>query len=117
MRHSLLSVCLLSRNVMKSRLLLFVFTLVSSSVAMAQGLTADRQMQISQMLSRVTSREVCRGSAQVSRMVVDGKQVQIYTSTGFSYYPFREDNVAAIYDSVRLLLPDAYRNFNIEIYT
>ena len=44
-------------------------------------------------------------------------RVQIYATVGLSYYPFREDNVRALRDSVRALLPREFRKARIEIYT
>ena len=44
-------------------------------------------------------------------------RVQIYATIGLSYYPFREDNVQALRDSVRALLPQEFRKARIESYT
>lgn len=45
------------------------------------------------------------------------KRVRIYTSVGLSYYPFREENLRAMRDSVRLLLPPEFRKAAIELYS
>ena len=44
-------------------------------------------------------------------------RVRVYASIGLSYYPFREENVRAMRDSVRAALPAEYRKARIEIYT
>ena len=83
----------------------------------AQSLPADSRMDIADMLTRIVSREVLGGSVKVDRTRAAGDKVEIYASIGLSYYPFREDNVEAIYDSVRMLLPNKYANYNISIIT
>ena len=50
-------------------------------------------------------------------MKAAGDKVEIHASIGLSYYPFREDNVQAMYDSVRAVLPERYANYKLAIYT
>ncbi|MBR7114672.1 MAG: xanthan lyase, partial [Alistipes sp.] len=95
-------------------LLLALFT---SSIASAQALSSDVRDEISDLLTRIVSREVLGGSAKVDRTRSSGDHLEIYASIGLSYYPFREDNVQAIYDSVRMCLPSRYANYKLSIIT
>ena len=56
-------------------------------------------------LTRIVSREVAGGYVKVTGAKVSRGRVRIETSIGLSYYPFREQNVRAMYDSVRAVLP------------
>ena len=96
--------------------LLFIATALCS-FASAQSLPTDTRLDIADMLTRIVSREVLGGSVKVDRSRVAGDKVEIHASIGLSYYPFREDNVQAIYDSVRMLLPERYADYNISIIT
>ena len=103
-------------NKLHRNILLFA-TILLSGFAQAQTLPTDSRLDIADMLTRIVSREVLGGSVKVDRTRAAGDKVEIYASIGLSYYPFREDNVQAIYDSVRMLLPDKYSNYNISIIT
>ena len=69
------------------------------------------------MLTRIVAREVLGGSTKVDRVRISGDKIDINASIGLSYYPFREDNVAAIYDSVRQLLPEKYASYRLSLIT
>ena len=95
----------------------FVIALMVSGVAMAQTLSSHTRLQVAQTLTRIVAREVLGGAVKVDRIKAAGDKLEIYASVGLSYYPFREDNVQAMYDSVRLALPDKYANYRISIIT
>lgn len=94
-----------------------LFATFTSSTTLAQSLSSDVRNEISEVLTRIVSREVLGGGAKVDRVRASGDKLEIYASIGLSYYPFREDNVQAIYDSVRMCLPDRYSNYNLSIIT
>jgi hypothetical protein len=60
-------------------LLLALFT---SSIASAQALSSDVRDEISDVLTRIVSREVLGGSAKVDRTRSSGDQLEIYASIG-----------------------------------
>ena len=68
-------------------------------------------------LTRIVAREVAGGYVKVQAVKASRSRVRIYASIGLSYYPFREQNVLAMYDSVRAVLPAGYRKARIELYT
>ena len=93
---------------MKNRLLILFLPLLLSVVpAAAKGLSAEKRKEISQMLTRILDREVAGCKTNVTQVVDAGNRLTLYASIGMSYYPFRERSVAAIYDSIRSLLPAA----------
>ena len=75
------------------------------------------RQEIARMLTRVTAREVAGGWVRIDRMQASRSRVRLHASIGLSYYPFREQSVEAVYDSVRQLLPPEFRRARIELYT
>lgn len=108
-----------------------VFALLISTIALtlfssASGAeigTATRN-EIAQLLTRIVSREVSTGylrpeqiRVRVQGVEASRKRVRIFASIGLSYYPFRQESVAALRDSVRGVLPEEFRKASIELYT
>ena len=91
--------------------------LLLSSVASAGVPSSAERREITDVLSRILRREVLGGGCKIDRMRANGDRLEIYASVGLSYYPFREDNVQAIYDSIRAVLPAEYDRYKIELYT
>ena len=83
----------------------------------AAGINATQKREIGEMLTRIVAREVSGGSVRVDRTRITNERIEIYASIGLSYYPFREENVAAIYDSVRTVLPAEYADRKLSIIT
>ena len=96
---------------------LLAVALFISSNALSQTISSDTRSEIADVLSRIVHREILGGGAKINRMKAAGDQVEIHASIGLSYYPFREDNVQAMYDSVRAVLPERYANYKLAIYT
>lgn len=103
---------------MKNRLLFLVLLLgLGWQGASAAGVDAAARREIGRTLTRIVGREVSGGYVRIQGVDASRKRVRIYTSVGLSYYPFREGNVQAMYDSVRAVLPAEYRKARIELYT
>ncbi len=83
----------------------------------AAEIGAGTRREIGQMLTRVVGREVAGGSVRVDAVKASRSRVRVFTSIGMSYYPFREENTQAIYDSVRVILPREFAKARIELYT
>lgn len=94
-----------------------VVALFTSSVASAGVPTSTERQEITNVLNRILRREVLGGGCKIDRMRASGDRIEIYASAGLSYYPFREDNVQAIYDSIRAVLPVEYSRYKIVLYT
>lgn len=95
----------------------FIFSLMLLFVAdaSAQVLSVAERDSLSAVLSRILEREVSRTRTNVRSARFRRGCLTIETSITLSYYPFREDNVHAMYDSVRRILPEKYRRYNIEL--
>lgn len=93
------------------------FTLFTSSVASAQALSSDSRTEVADVLTRIVEREILGGYVKVDRTKVAGDKLEIYASIGLSYYPFREDNIQAMYDSVRMVLPDKFAKYKLSLIT
>ena len=103
---------------MKNRLLILFLPLLLSVVpAAAKGLSAEKRKEISQMLTRILDREVAGCKTNVTQVVDAGNRLTLYASIGMSYYPFRERSVAAIYDSIRSLLPASLARRRLSLVT
>ena len=104
---------------MKHRLLyLFAaWLLFGLQPASAAEINAATRQRIAQTLERIVDREVKGTVVRVQSVKASRGKVQIYASIGLSYYPFREENTRALYDSVRALLPRDYSKAKIELYT
>ena len=84
----------------------------------AQSVTSKNRQDIADVLNRIVRREVVTvKDIAVERTSVNGKRLTIYTSIDMSYYPFREDNIEPIYDSVRSVLPEKFEDYEISIVT
>lgn len=94
-----------------------VFLLFAFLSVHAAELSRQQRAEVGCTLTRILLREVSGGYVKVQRAKVSRGRVRIETSVGLSYYPFREDNVRAMYDSVRAVLPREYRKARIELYT
>lgn len=94
-----------------------VVALFSSTIASAQALSSSARGDVADVLTRIVSREILGGYVKVDRTKAAGDKFEIYASIGLSYYPFREDNVQAMYDSVRMALPEKYSKHKISLIT
>lgn len=72
---------------------------------------------ISALLSRMIDREVMGGTTRITTYSLRGRLLRLNATIGLANYPFREERVKAIYDSVRRELPASWRNYRLEIYT
>ena len=103
---------------MKTKFLSFFLLLCFGwQQAPAAGVDAATRREIGRTLSRIVAREVSGGFVRIEGVDASRKRVRIYTSVGLSYYPFREQNLRAMYDSVRAVLPPEYRKASIELYS
>ncbi len=103
---------------MKNRLFTLLLPLLMlCSPAAAKGISAEKQTEISEMLTRILDREVLGAKTTITRVVDSGNRLTLYASIGMSYYPFREGSVAAIYDSIRSALPASLARRRLSLVT
>ncbi len=102
---------------MKNKLIALLISLVALCSVSAAEVDVHTRQEIGRTLTRIVAREVSGGYVKVQAVKASRSRVQIYASIGLSYYPFREQNVLALYDSVRAVLPGEFRKARIELYT
>lgn len=91
------------------RILLLLAALGAAHAAPAAAVSASTRLAVGRTLTRIVAREVSGGYVRVQSMQASRGRVRVYASIGLSYYPFREENVRAMRDSVRAALPAEYR--------
>lgn len=102
---------------MKIKILCLLFTLWAYHNPCTAQIKADTRRELSKVLNRIVEREVTGAAFRIQSVKATRGSVRIYASIGLSYYPFREENSKAIYDSIRAVLPREYRKARIELYT
>ena len=83
----------------------------------AQELSMDIRQHIGKYLDDIARKEVSIGRIQIDSTAVSGKTLQLFANMNCAYIPFRENNVAEIYDGVQHLLPAEFASHKLEIYT
>ena len=108
----------MKRILLKITIFFLLFFVADRAVAAPKSVVTDEQKTaITQTLTRILQREVKGVPANVTSVTVKGGKVRVVTSAGLSYYPVREDNLKAMCDSIRPLLPRKLRGKQIEIYS
>ena len=102
---------------MKFKVLFMMFVLSTCLDVSAEPINAATRQTIGKMLNRIVAREVTGANLRIQSIKASRGRVQIYATIGLSYYPFREENTKAIYDSIRAILPREYRKARLELYT
>ena len=84
----------------------------------AQSISSKQRQDMTEVLNRIVRREVVPvKNIVIERTAVNGKTLTLYTTIDMSYYPFREDNIEPIYDSIREVLPEKFEDYKIQIVT
>lgn len=102
---------------MKNRFLALLLLLFISVAARAAEVGVATRQEVGRVLTRIVAREVDGGYVKVQAVKASRGRVQIYASIGLSYYPFREQNVRSMRDSVRAALPREFAKARIELFT
>lgn len=95
----------------------WILAVLFAGSASAKGLSRARQAELSELLTRILDREVRGNKTRITGAVESNGRLTLYASAGMSYYPFREENVAAIYDSIRALLPESFARHRLTLIT
>jgi hypothetical protein len=83
----------------------------------AQELSTDVRRQIGEYLTRVAREEISVGRIRIDTVTIEGKTVRLFANMNCAYIPFREENVAAIYQGVKALLPSDFAGYDVQIRT
>lgn len=87
----------------------------TASGVYAQSITPKMRRDMGEVLTRIVRREITSGDIKVERTAVSGNRLTLYTNIDMSYYPFREENIPPLYDSVRAVLPERFADWRIRI--
>ena len=86
-------------------------------ISNAQELSADVRQKIGDLLDNVALKEISVGRVKIDSVAVEGKTLQLFANMNCAYIPFREDNVAEIYQGVVALLPAEFAKHDLQIWT
>lgn len=86
-------------------------------ISNAQELSADVRQKIGNLLDNVALKEISVGRVKIDSVAVEGKTLQLFANMNCAYIPFREDNVAEIYQGVAALLPAEFAKHELQIWT
>lgn len=103
---------------MKNRLLILFLPLLLSVVPAAAKASRPKSGRRFRKCSPASSTARWRAARRTShRSSTQATRLTLYASIGMSYYPFRERSVAAIYDSIRSLLPASLARRRLSLVT
>ena len=83
----------------------------------AQELPTDVRQAIGKFLDTTARKEVSVGRISIDSVAVEGNTLQLFANMNCAYIPFREDNVAEIYQGVSALLPVEFAKYKLQIRT
>jgi len=86
-------------------------------IGSAQELSADVRQKIGELLDNIAQKEISVGRIKIDSVAVEGKTLQLFANMNCAYIPFREDNVAEIYQGVANLLPAEFAKHKMQIWT
>ena len=84
-------------------------------VGNAQELSQDIRQQIGAYLDQVAKKEIAVGRVKIDSVAVNGKNLQLFANMNWADFPFREENVAEIYQGVAAMLPAEFKGYKLEI--
>ena len=68
---------------------------------------------MSQILDEIAAREVSIGRIKIDSVAAEGKTLKLFANMNCSYIPFREGNVAEIYERLQALVPTDYSRLTL----
>lgn len=98
-------------------LLLGALLLLTSPARAQKELDSEARKEIATAIDAMVAEEILGGGARLDSYTIRGRRLRLNFSLGLANYPFREQSVQAIYDTVRAHLPEKMEKFRLEIYT
>lgn len=83
----------------------------------AQELPAETLQEIGKFLDATARKEVSIGRISIDSVATEGSTLQLFANMNCAYIPFREDNVAEIYEGIRRLLPAGFSGHKLQLRT
>ena len=101
-----------------ARYILIISLLLCATSASAQSsLNKKERTAIASTLQSITLPDVAGSYVKVNEVRIRNRKVEVKASAELAYYPMRHESIQRIYDSVRSVLPEKYRNYDIAIYS
>lgn len=104
-------------NVRRQFLLSLLAASLFPQLGGAQGLPTNVCQAIERFLDATARKEISVGRISIDSVVVEGNTLQLFANMNCAYIPFREDNVAEIYQGVSALLPAEFAKYKLQIRT
>lgn len=102
------------------RIILYIFLLLIPLELYAESsLPKKVHGKIATVLTDFLRREVSGGRVTIVESRIgegDAPRVEIYASAELGYYPYREDDIATLYDEVREVLPEKYAEYELSLF-
>ena len=99
----------------------FLFSMLAAALIPLQGgaqeLPAETRREIGQFLDAVARKEISVGRIAIDSVAITGNTLQLFANMNCSYIPFRETNVAEIYQGIRALLPAEFAKYRLQLRT
>lgn len=96
---------------------LLLLTTLSAHAQKTDKLPANTRQKIATTIDAMVGEEILGGGARLESYSIRGRRLRLNFSLGLANYPFREESVQAMYDSVRSHLPEKIENYRLEICT
>ena len=103
---------------MKRKYVMLTVALGASLTMAAQSLENTVSERLAAFFDAYQTDYAHIGASKLDHVVIDneGKALQVYTNEAFGAQPFTEENTAAIYRSVRQILPGPVNYYKITVY-
>lgn len=83
----------------------------------AQELPAETRQEIGRFLDTTARKETSVGHITIDSVAIEGNTLQLFANMNCSYIPFRENNVADIYQGISALLPAGFAKYKLQLRT
>lgn len=83
----------------------------------AQELSPEIRQEIGKFLDATARKEVSIGHITIDSVAIKGNALQLFANMNCSYIPFRENNVAEIYQGISALLPAELTKYRLQLHT
>lgn len=83
----------------------------------AQELSPEIRQEIGKFLDATARKEVSIGHITIDSVAIKGNALQLFANINCSYIPFRENNVAEIYQGISALLPAELTKYRLQLHT
>ena len=99
----------------------FLFSMLAAALIPqlggAQELPAETRRKIGEFLDATARKEISIGRITIDSVAIEGSTLQLFANMNCSYIPFREANVAEIYQGISALLPSEFTKYKLQLRT